>query len=194
LMNSSNATALPPARRSLPGPFHGPTPTSTAETAWPRSDERTSCRWLASVEAPLEPVRAADAQQLCSTNPTSHYAPALLPCCDGLLREVSWWVPVPCRAVPCRGGDPSMACKGSGVQIPSAPPQVRRPLRRRPPANRRPCAAATQQPPVRGRCARPARRSPGPPSPGSSPGRRGPSGYRQRRGRGGRWHGPSAHR
>jgi hypothetical protein len=38
----------------------------------------------------------------------------------------------------CHGGDPSMACKGSGVQIPSAPPQVRgslrlasRPIRRR---------------------------------------------------------------
>jgi hypothetical protein len=28
-----------------------------------------------------------------------------------------------------------MACKGSGVQIPSAPPQVRGPLHRRPPAN-----------------------------------------------------------
>ena len=36
-----------------------------------------------------------------------------------------------------------MACKGSGVQIPSAPPQVRGPLRRRPPANPGPRAADT---------------------------------------------------
>jgi hypothetical protein len=34
------------------------------------------------------------------------------------------------------------------------------------------------------------RRSPGPPSLGSSPGRSGPSGCRRRRGRGGRWHVP----
>jgi hypothetical protein len=44
-----------------------------------------------------------------------------------------------------------MACKGSGVQIPSAPPQVRRPLHRRPPANRPPRAANRQQSPLRGR-------------------------------------------
>jgi hypothetical protein len=53
-----------------------------------------------------------------------------------------------------------MACKGSGVQIPSAPPQVRGSLRRRPPANPGARAADTQQPLVRGRCARPWRRSP----------------------------------
>jgi hypothetical protein len=41
---------------------------------------------------------------------------------------------------------PYMACKGSGVQIPSAPPQVNGPLRRRPPANRPPQAANRQQP------------------------------------------------
>jgi len=90
-MNSSNATALPPARRSLPGPFHGPTPTSTAETAWPRSDERTSCRWL-----PRWRRRSSQfAQQMRSNSAprtrTNHHAPALLPCCDGLLREGSWW-------------------------------------------------------------------------------------------------------
>jgi len=39
-----------------------------------------------------------------------------------------------------------MACKGSGVQIPSAPPQVRRPLRRRPSLDRPPRAADRQQP------------------------------------------------
>jgi hypothetical protein len=50
-----------------------------------------------------------------------------------------------------RGGDPSMACKGSGVQIPSAPPQVKGPLRRRPPPNRPPRAANRQQ----SACARP---------------------------------------
>jgi hypothetical protein len=43
--------------------------------------------------------------------------------------------------------DPSMACKGSGVQIPSAPPQVSGPLRRRPLANPGPRAADTQQRP-----------------------------------------------
>ena len=42
-------------------------------------------------------------------------------------------------------GIPSMACKGSGVQIPSAPPQVSGPLRRRPPANRGARAADRQQ-------------------------------------------------
>jgi hypothetical protein len=92
------------------------------------------------------------------------------------------------------GTIPSMACKGSGVQIPSAPPQVRGPLRPRPPANPGARAADTQQPPVRGQSARPAQRSPGPSSPGSSPGRPGPSGCRRRPGRGGHPHGPSAHR
>jgi len=48
-----------------------------------------------------------------------------------------------------------MACKGSGVQIPSAPPQVNGPLRRRPPANPAARAADTQQPPVRARDGRP---------------------------------------
>jgi hypothetical protein len=38
-----------------------------------------------------------------------------------------------------------MACKGSGVQIPSAPPQVNGPLRGRPPPNRPPRAANRQQ-------------------------------------------------
>jgi hypothetical protein len=69
------------------------------------------------------------------------------------------------------GGRNCMACKGSGVQIPSAPPQVRGPLRPRPPANPGARAAGAQQPPVRGQCGRPRRRSPGPPSSGSSPGR-----------------------
>jgi hypothetical protein len=44
-----------------------------------------------------------------------------------------------------------MACKGSGVQIPSAPPQVSGPLRRRPPANRPPRAANWQQSALKGR-------------------------------------------
>jgi hypothetical protein len=60
---------------------------------------------------------------------------------------------MPCYAGLCggrRGGDPSMACKGSGVQIRSAPPQVNGPLHRRPPANPGLRAADTQRPPVRG--------------------------------------------
>ena len=44
-----------------------------------------------------------------------------------------------------------MACKGSGVQIPSAPPQVSGPLRRRPPTNRSRRAADRQQSVLRGR-------------------------------------------
>jgi hypothetical protein len=50
-------------------------------------------------------------------------------------------------AVIGRGGaaGPYMACKGSGVQIPSAPPQVNRPIRPRPSRNRRPQAADGQQ-------------------------------------------------
>ena len=44
-----------------------------------------------------------------------------------------------------------MACKGSGVQIPSAPPQVNGPLRRRPPANPRARAANRQQSALKGR-------------------------------------------
>ena len=44
-----------------------------------------------------------------------------------------------------------MACKGSGVQIPSAPPQVRGPRRRRPPANRPHRAANRQQSALKGR-------------------------------------------
>jgi hypothetical protein len=40
---------------------------------------------------------------------------------------------------------PYMACKGSGVQIPSAPPQVNGPLRRGPTADRPPRAANQQQ-------------------------------------------------
>jgi hypothetical protein len=38
-----------------------------------------------------------------------------------------------------------MACKGSGVQIPSAPPQVNGPVRPRPPTIRPPRAANRQQ-------------------------------------------------
>jgi hypothetical protein len=49
------------------------------------------------------------------------------------------------------GTIPSMACKESGVQIPSAPPQVNGPSRRRPPGNRPPRAANRQQSPLRGR-------------------------------------------
>jgi hypothetical protein len=45
----------------------------------------------------------------------------------------------------CGGGDPWMACKGSGVQIPSAPPQVRGPIRAQPPPYPRPWAADWQQ-------------------------------------------------
>ena len=56
-----------------------------------------------------------------------------------------------------RGGDPWMACKGSGVQIPSAPPQVRGPPRARPPMNRPPRAANRQQSALQGRSGRPAR-------------------------------------
>ena len=47
------------------------------------------------------------------------------------------------------GGDLSMACKGSGVQIPSAPPQVSDPLRGRLPANPGARAATSQQPRTR---------------------------------------------
>ena len=43
------------------------------------------------------------------------------------------------------GGDPSMACKRSGVQIPSAPPQVNGPLRRASRPIRRRRAADLQQ-------------------------------------------------
>jgi hypothetical protein len=58
-------------------------------------------------------------------------------------------------------GMPCMACKGSGVQIPSAPPQVRGPIRPRPSPDRPPRAANRQQPPLR----RPVRRPPeGPPA------------------------------
>jgi hypothetical protein len=43
------------------------------------------------------------------------------------------------------GGDPSMACKRSGVQIPSAPPQVNAPVRLEAPPNPPPRAADRQQ-------------------------------------------------
>jgi hypothetical protein len=43
------------------------------------------------------------------------------------------------------GGMASMACKGSGVQIPSAPPQVNGHVRARPSPNRSPRAADRQQ-------------------------------------------------
>src|SRR4029453_947489 len=49
------------------------------------------------------------------------------------------------------GGRNCMACKGSGVQIPSAPPQVSGPLRPRPSANRPPRAADRQQSVLKGR-------------------------------------------
>jgi hypothetical protein len=68
--------------------------------------------------------------------------------------------------------------------------QVKGPLRCRPAANPGRRAADTQQPPVRGQCVSPGRQSQAPPSRGSSPGRRGPSGCRRRRGRGGRPRGP----
>jgi hypothetical protein len=54
------------------------------------------------------------------------------------------------------GTIPSMACKGSGVQIPSAPPQVNGPIRPRPYPDRPPEAADRQQSPSR----RPIRRPP----------------------------------
>ena len=50
-----------------------------------------------------------------------------------------------------------MACKGSGVQIPSAPPQVRGPLRLRPLLIRPPRAADGQQSVLPGRSGRPTR-------------------------------------
>jgi len=60
-----------------------------------------------------------------------------------------------CSSTPVIGRDgaagPYMACKGSGVQIPSAPPQVRGPLRRRPPPDRSPRAANRQQSALKGR-------------------------------------------
>src|SRR4029453_3376180 len=54
----------------------------------------------------------------------------------------SWRVETCCYARVrggCRGGDPSMACKGSGVQIPSAPPGTmhRQVLPRQQPQGRR---------------------------------------------------------
>jgi hypothetical protein len=52
---------------------------------------------------------------------------------------------------------PYMACKGSGVQIPSAPPQVRGPVRLRPLLNRPPRAADGQQSVLPGRSGRPTR-------------------------------------
>jgi hypothetical protein len=62
------------------------------------------------------------------------------------------------RALTCGGGGGRncMACKGSGVQIPSAPPQVRGPIRPQPPPDRPPQAADWQQPPS----SRPIRRPP----------------------------------
>ena len=91
-MNSSNATALPPARRSLPGPFHGPTPTSTAEThGRVRTNERQVDglpRWRRSSQF-AQQMRSNAAPR----TRTNHHTPALLPCCDGLLREGSWWAP-----------------------------------------------------------------------------------------------------
>jgi hypothetical protein len=85
----------------------------------------------------------------------------------------------------------AMACKRSGVQIPSAPPQLSGPPHHRLPANSGARAADTQQPALRHQGDHRGRRSREPASPGSSPGRRGPSGCRRRRGRVGRLHGPS---
>jgi hypothetical protein len=55
-----------------------------------------------------------------------------------------------------RGARNCMACKGSGVQIPSAPPQVRGRIRPQPSPDRPPQAADWQQPPS----SRPIRRPP----------------------------------
>ena len=90
-MNSSNATALPSTRRSLPGPFHGPTLTSAAETAWPRSDERTSGhslpRWRRRSSHFAQQMRSNSALR----THTNHQVPPFLLWCYGLLREGSWW-------------------------------------------------------------------------------------------------------
>ena len=67
-----------------------------------------------SLGARLRSFGAAGAQQLRYTSPHEPHTLARLLWCNGLLRKVLWWV--------LCGGDPSMACKGSGVQIPSAPP------------------------------------------------------------------------
>jgi hypothetical protein len=89
-----------------------------------------------------------------------------------------------------RGGDPSMACKGVRGSNPlSSTPgqQASPPSTATNPGTR---AASTQQPPMRGQCARPGRRSRDPPSLGLSPDRRAPLDCRRRRGRGGRLRGP----
>jgi hypothetical protein len=95
---------------------------------------------------------------------TSHHLRGALIWCKDVRREVLWWRP---------GQGPSMACKGSGVQIPSAPPQVRGPIGPRPSRITRfrqqigAIAVAQADPTARGRCwARPAaRRSPRWPAP-----------------------------
>jgi hypothetical protein len=57
-----------------------------------------------------------------------------------------------------RAAGPYMACKGSGVQIPSAPPQVNGLIRPRPSPNRPPRAADRQQLPLRRTIRRPPER------------------------------------
>jgi hypothetical protein len=62
-----------------------------------------------------------------------------------------------------------MACKRSGVQIPSAPPQLRGPIRPRLAPNRPPRAAKRQQPVLPGRSGRPAWLRVAPPQRGPTP-------------------------
>src|SRR5829696_10588412 len=50
---------------------------------------RTNIRsWLASVKGAAQ---ASSRSRSAPRTHTNHHAPALLPCCDGLLREGSWW-------------------------------------------------------------------------------------------------------
>ena len=101
------------------------------------------------------------AQHVSDTAPRSSYAATLLyEPTRATTRQRSCSGAMPCyarfRGGRC-GGDPSMACKGSGVQIPSAPPQVSGPIGPLPSPDRPPEAADRHQRPLR----RPIRRPPG---------------------------------
>ena len=148
--------AVPPARRAPSGcgarllPKELPTCRATQSAKMMRLLRHigTAMKLTHVVPTVILGRHAANAIPRSSRAATLPYEPSQAttrpPCCLGAM---------PCYARVCGGrcgGDPSMACKGSGVQIPSAPPQVRGPLRRRPVRistfaphrrNNRPCAA-----------------------------------------------------
>ncbi len=108
-MRSSNLTPLPPADASCTSPA----------TPYPRQRQKPQ------PPNPFGRTNEAPGRDACKLSRSRRAATLLYEATRTTTRQPSSSCAMPCyarvRGGRC-GGDPSMACKGSGVQIPSAPP------------------------------------------------------------------------